>query len=96
MNSIVRRLIVPTALALAIATAGYTASRISSAQEARSADSNRIVDLGTIVVTPDNPRDREILAEKLMQEHRYTARTQLERRPEPRDSQTEEGARVVI
>lgn len=96
MHRIVRRLIIPTSLALGIAIAGYMGNLMSSAHGGRAARSNRVIDLGTIVVTPDDPRDREILAEKLMQDHRYTIFVEPEKSTSRVDRYAHDPAKFAI
>lgn len=96
MNPIVRESLVPIVLIVGIGIVCYAGTSLSSAHGRKPAVSNRTIDLGAIVVTPDNSRDRKILAEKLMQEHRYAARDGSEPHTKPYGMEPHDRARAAI
>lgn len=78
MNHHARRLISLTALTLGVAVAAYSLGQFSKARLQPAVDSDRVVDLGTILVTPQDaspPLARYAMSEK---HHRMTARERSE------------------
>lgn len=71
MNRKARKTIATVTLLLILGLAGYAGALVTSAHDRTVARSNRVIDLGTIMVTPE-----DALPGGAARAHRYAARTQ--------------------